>query len=164
MGLVCENMLETIDRYAPGDPRQRLAVAVVAAVTGILAVGDALNVIYFPMFQLGLPNSALANLLVLTLGIALLVVTYRFVELNVGDGDPLVTRSRAADGGYDDREPEQILEARYARGELDEEQFERMRLQLSDFERSNGATNEAYDDARDFAENHELHDRETVID
>jgi len=157
-------MWETIDSYAPGDPTHRLATAVVAAVTGILAVGDALNVIYFPMFQLGLPNSALVNLLVFVLGVALLVVTYRLVELSVGDGDPLVTRPRAADGGYDDRDPEQILETRYARGELDEEQFERMRIQLSDFERSNGATNEEYDDAQDFAENHELHDRETVID
>jgi len=157
-------MLETIDRYAPGDPTQRLATAVVAAVTGILAVGDALNVIYFPMFQLGLPDSALANLLVFALGVALLVVTYRLVELSVGEGDPLVTKPRAADGGYDDRDPEQILEARYARGELDEEELERMRIRLSDFEESGGATSEDYDDARDFAENHELHDRETVID
>jgi uncharacterized membrane protein len=157
-------MLETIDRYAPGDPTQRLAVAVVAAVTGILAVGDALNVIYFPMFQLGLPDSALANLLVLVFGVALLVVTYRLVELSVGDGHTLVTRPTAADGGYDDRDPGQILEARYARGELDDEQFERMRIRLSDFEKSGGATEENYADARDFAENHELHDRETVID
>mgnify|MGYP000073689131 CR=1 FL=1 len=157
-------MLETIDRYAPGDPTQRLATAVVAAVTGILAVGDALNVIYFPMFQLGLPDSALANLLVFAFGVGLLVVTYRLVELSVGDGDPLVTKPKAADGGYDDRDPEQILEARYARGELDEEEFERMRIRLSDFEESGGATSDDYDDARDFAENHELHDRETVID
>lgn len=157
-------MLETIDRYAPGDPTQRLAVAVVAAVTGILAVGDALNVIYFPMFQLGLPDSALANALVFALGAALLVVTYRLVELSVGDDEPLVARPAAADGGYDDRDPEQILETRYARGELDEEEFERMRIRLSDFEESGGATAENYDDAADFAQNHELHDRETVID
>lgn len=157
-------MFETIDRYAPGEPKQRLAAAVVAAVVGILALGDALNVIYFPMYQLGLPDAAWANAIVLLFGLALLVVTYRLVELSVGEADPAVPNPPTADGGYDERDPEQILAARYARGELDDDQFERMKAHLRDFDDPDDATTERYDTRQDFAENHELRDRETIID
>lgn len=157
-------MLEAIDRHAPADPMHRLAAAVVAAVVGILAVGDALNVILFPMYQLGLPDSAFANVLVFLLGAALLVVTYRLVELSVDDaGVGAPTDVPATDGPdqYDDRDPEQILEARYARGELTDDQFEQMRSRLADYDVSDEAE---YERAQDFAENHELNDRQTLID
>lgn len=160
-------MFEAIDRHAPEDPTHRLAVAVVAAVVGILAVGDALNVIYFPMYQLGLPDAAWANFLVFVFGVGLMVVTYRLVQLSVGEVDPTVTPP-AADGGFDDRDPEQILKTRFARGELDEDEFERMKTLLDDFEGSDGSPSGSptggYDSPQDFAENHELHDRETIID
>jgi uncharacterized membrane protein len=156
-------MLETIDRHAPADPMQRLGLAVVAAVFGVLAVGDATNFITFPVYQLGLPDTALANFLVFLLGAALLVVTYRLVELSVGDTAPDVGGVPTTDGAgqYDDRDPEHILKNRYARGELTDEQFERMRSQLGDYDMSD---DQEAEHARDFAENHELDDRQTLID
>lgn len=156
-------MLGTIDRHAPADPMQRIGVAVLAAVVGILAVGDALNVIVFPMYQLGLPDAAWADLVVFLFGVAMLVVTYRLVELSVGDTPPAPGGVPTTDGTgqYDERDPEHILKARYARGELSDDQFERMRSQLADYDMSDDA--EA-DHARDFAENHELDDRQTLID
>ena len=166
-------MFEAIDRYAPEDPTHRLGAAVVAAVVGILAVGDALNVIYFPMYQLGLPDAAWANFLVLVFGVGLLVVTYRLVGTSVGEVDTgAVTTPRAADGGYDDRDPEQILQARFARGELSEAEFAEMKAHIADFDdgtaeaatKAGGSPTTGYDSPQAFAENHELHDRETIID
>lgn len=157
-------MFETIDRHAPADATHRLAVAVLAAVAGILAIGDALNVIYFPMFQLGLPDTPLANMVVLLLGAALLVTTYRLVQLSIDDpalGAPGLVQSTADAGGFDDREPEQILKARYARGELDESEFETMLAHLDGYDVSD---DDEFADARDYAENHELNQRQTLVD
>lgn len=140
---------------------------------GILALGDALNVIFFPMYQLGLPNTWWANAVVFALGVGLLVVTYRLFQVSVGDVQGSPPTPPAADGGYDDRDPEQILKARFARGELSGAEFEEMKAHLAEFggESATGGSTDAagsptrrYDSAREFAENHELHDRETIID
>lgn len=153
-----------VETHAPAEPAHRLAVAVAAAVVGILAVGDALNVVYFPMYQLGLPDTALANTVVFLFGATLLVVTYRLVHLSIdssalGASDAMPATDGA--GAYDDRDPEQILETRYARGELTEGEFDQMRATLGDYDADD---EDGYDDARDFAENHELSTRETVIE
>jgi len=157
-------MFEAIDRYAPGEPKQRLAAAVVAAVVGILALGDATDMIAFPTYQLGLPDAAWANAIVFAFGVALLVVGYRFVEVSLGEVEPAVAAPPTPDGGFDERDPERILAARYARGELDDDQFERMKVHLRDFDDPDDSTTEEYDTRTDFAENHELRDRETIID
>jgi uncharacterized membrane protein len=166
-------MFEAIDRHAPEDPTHRLVAGVAAAVVGILAVGDALNVIYFPMYQLGLPDAAWANFIVLVFGVTLMVVTYRLVQTSVGEVESGVATTPAADGGYDDRDPEQILETRFARGELSEDEFEEMKAHLADFgdgsatggsTDAGGSPTRSYDSPQEFAENHELHDRETIID
>lgn len=157
-------MFESIDRHAPADPTHRLAVAVVAAVVGILAIGDALNVIVFPMYQLGLPDTAAANFVVFVLGAALLVTTYRLVQLSVDDpalGAPGPVAGAVDEGGFDDRDPVQIVETRYARGELTEAEFDRMRAHLEGYDMSD---DEELAHAKDFAENHELNNRETLID
>lgn len=153
-----------VKTHAPEKQMHRLAVAVVAAVVGILAIGDALNVIYFPMYQLGLPDTALANTVVFVLGSALLLVGYRLVRLSIGSQVPGTAGQTAAIGGsgeLDDRDPGQILETRYARGELTEAEFEEMRATLGDYDMGD---DDEYEEAQQFAEHHELNDRETVIE
>jgi len=83
------------------------------------------------MYQLGLPDAAWANAIVFTFGVVLLVVTYRFVVLGVGEAEPAVAAPPTPDGGFDERDD---------------------------------PTTERYDTRKDFAENHELRDRETIID
>ena len=157
-------MLQMITRRALGRAGSRFAVAVTATVVGVLAVGDALGVIRFPLYQLGLPNTAVANTAVLLLGVALLAGAYRLV--GPGVGLPASSRSGkkpATDGAgeYDDRDPEQILRARYARGELTDAEFETMRSRLADYDMEDDTEAEH---AREFAENHTVDDRQTIID
>lgn len=161
-------MLESIDRHAPADVRHRFVLAVVLAVTATLAFGDALGFITFPIYQLGFPDAAWADALVFLFGIGLVAVTYRLVQAAVGGtasggapglGGPKATADGA--GEYDDRDPDQIVKARYARGELDDEQFERMLNRLEGYEDSE---DDDYVSAADFAENYGLDDRQTVID
>lgn len=159
-------MLGAIDRYAPETPRHRLVLAVVLAVSAVLAFGDALHVITFPMYQLGLPDAAWADVAVFVLGAALVVVTYRLVQTSLdatapGSTDAVPKPTADGAGKYDERNPEQIVKARYARGELTDDQLENMLARLEDFEQDDG---EDYTGPRDFAENHRLDDRQTLID
>ncbi|MFB6150165.1 MAG: SHOCT domain-containing protein [Haloarculaceae archaeon] len=156
-------MWETIDRHAPRNTAHRVYVAVAAGVVGVLALGDALHVITFPMYTLGLPDSPPADFAVFLLGVGLFAVTYRLLRVSVAQESTDSAGKPAADGTgeYDDRDPEQILEARYARGELTDDEFEHMRSRLEDYDTTDDAE---YRDAQEFAENHELDDRETVIE
>lgn len=159
-------MLESIDRHAPDHPRHRFALAVVLAVTAVLAFGDAFGFITFPVYQLGLPDAAWADFAVFVFGVLLAAVTYRLVQTAVEGstfGVPGGTPTATADGAgqYDDRDPVHIVKARYARGELDDEEYETMLSRLDGYEDSDA---DEYTSARDFAENYGLDDRQTVID
>jgi|GEM_PF-1374518 len=113
--------------HLPGSSTHRLGIAYALAVVGILAVGDGLNVIYFPMYQLGLPDTTLSNTLVTVGGLALFVGAYRLATSAVADSDGAEsTDTGGTSAGTDiDPDPVEILRARYARGELSDAAFDR---------------------------------------
>lgn len=76
---------------------------------------------------------AVLGLVVTLLLLAALALTVVWLWQTVRDsGPPAARRSRPADvrGGSDEADPLEILERRYARGELSEDEFERMREKL----------------------------------
>lgn len=113
--------------HAPEDPSHRMLVSYVLAVVGILAVGDGLNVIWFPLYTLGLPDSATANTLVVLFGVGLFVAAYRLARSANGGGQSAAVGDAdapLADGStYGDRTPKEVLELRYAEGALSDDEF-----------------------------------------
>lgn len=125
-------MLEGMGEYAPEKASHRLLTGYVLAIVGILAVGDGLNVIWFPMYTLGLPDSNAANAAVTLFGAGAFVAAYRLVRSAVGDESALGGAGAAhVDGdAAGDRDPVEVLELRYARGEISDSEYERRRATL----------------------------------
>jgi hypothetical protein len=135
MGVIHAHMPDRLGEYLPDSSTHRLEIAYALAIVGILAVGDGLNVIYFPMYQLGLPDTTLANTLVTVGGIGLFVGAYRLAASAVTG--PEGTASSDETGGVGttaDGDPVAILKRRYALGEVSDAEFERKldRLEASD--------------------------------
>jgi len=124
-----------LGEHLPDGSTHRVGLAYGLALVGILAVGDGLNVIYFPMYQLGLPDTTLANTLVTVGGIGLFVAAYRLATsaVNGSEGSDQGGETGAVDDPADG-DPVAILKRRYARGEVSDAEFERKldRLEASD--------------------------------
>jgi len=121
-------MWDRLGEILPDQSSHRLLVAYALAITGILAVGDGLNVVQFPMYQLGLPDTTLANAAVALGGVVVFIGAYRLAMDTVeesSDGD-------VGAAEYGENDPVQIVKERYARGELSDEEFQRKLDRLED--------------------------------
>jgi uncharacterized membrane protein len=155
-------MPDRLGEILPDRPSHRLLVAYALAITGILAVGDGLNVVQFPMYQLGLPDTTLANAVVALGGVAVFVGAYRLAMDTVDE-------SSDADGDtdeYGEHDPVQIVKERYARGELSDEEFQRKldRLEDSDDVAFDPDDKQTLIEETGISDDSGLVDRQTTID
>jgi len=119
-------MLERLGEIVPVRESHRLLTGYALALVGILAVGDGLRVIRFPLYTLGLPDTAAADAVVVVLGAGASAAAYRLARSTVGSGSEPVGDAALADGGDDTAgDPVEVLELRYARGEIDDTEYER---------------------------------------
>lgn len=156
-------MLERLGEYAPDAPSHRLLVGCGFAVAGVLAVGDGLRVVRFPLYTLGLPDTLLADAAVTALGLGLFVAAARLVRSAIDEDAQGTDRADAplADGGTTDAgDPLAVLERRYARGEIGADEFERRKATLDGSDRDGDPA----DRQTQITQQHGLADREATIE
>jgi uncharacterized membrane protein len=169
-------MWDRLEEVLPENSSHRLLTAYGLAIVGILAVGDGLNLIYFPTVTLGLPDSTFANTLIALGGVLVFVTAYRIAMTTVEQGETTledVVKNDAVDAAEDgdyqilpsDDGPVQILKKRYARGEVSDEEFRRKleRLEESESVDFDSSDRETLIEESDLA-NSGLTDRQTAIE
>jgi hypothetical protein len=129
-------MREAIGTNAPRKPAHRFGIAFTVALLAVLSFSDAFGFIMFPVFRLGLPDTAAVNTAVLLLGLGLLVVSYDLARSAMRDGPVPTTESEAEDRpdveSLQELEPVGTLKVRYAMGEIDDDEFEHRLRPLRD--------------------------------